>query len=229
MGLERIVCLANSYKHDNRCVAGISLRSKKWVRLVGTEVEGGLTRIQTCYPDGSEAKVLDVLEAEIGDGCGSNYHPEDVIVTERKWTLLRRFDAPTDARFLLAYANKRPTLMKSYSDRLFQHKPNTASGWVERSLELIHPEDLWWWVREDRGKRKNRAVFRVGGGRRVRYDLAVTDPHWLSRMHSLLPGIYPHAQFFPDRVPMTFFTISLSEPFEGFHYKLVAGVIVLPG
>ena len=35
MGLDRIVCLANSYKHDHRCVAGISLVTKKWVRLVG--------------------------------------------------------------------------------------------------------------------------------------------------------------------------------------------------
>jgi hypothetical protein len=228
MCVDRIVCLANSYKHDNRCVAGISLISQKWVRLVGTSVEGGLTRNQTCYPDGHEAKVLDVFEAETGDECGSNYHPEDVIVMEPKWTLLRRFDAPADTRFLLACSNKRPTLMKSYSDRVFEHKAGTASSWIDHSLELIHPEDLWWWIREDKGKRKNRAVFRVGGGRRARYDLAVTDPDWLARMHPLPPGIYPHAQFFSDKVPTTFLTISLSEPFEGFHYKLVAGVVNLP-
>jgi hypothetical protein len=226
MGLDRIVCLANSYKHDNRCVAGISLISKKWVRLVGVDVPGCLTRHQTCYADGREARVLDVFEAELGDECGSNYHPEDVIVMERKWNLLRRFEASMDARFLLACSNKRPTLMKSYSDRLFQRGANPSS--LENSLELIHPEDLWWWIREDRGKRKSRALFRVGGGRRARYDLAVTDPQWLARMHSLSPGIYPHADFFEGKIPTTFLTISLSEPFEGFHYKLVAGVIVFP-
>lgn len=227
MGLERIVCLANSYKHENRCVAGISLTTKKWVRLIGTEVQGGLTRSQTCYSDGREARVLDVFEAEIGDECGSSYHPEDVIVMERTWNLCRRFDAPADSRFLLACSNKQPTLMKGYSDRLFRLKASAASRWLEHSLELVHPEDLWWWIREDKGKRKNRAVFRVGGGRRTRYDLAVTDPEWLTRMQSFPPGIYPHADFFPDRVPTTFLTISLSEPFEGFHYKLVAGVILL--
>jgi hypothetical protein len=47
-------------------------------------------------------------------------------------------------------------------------------------------------------------------------------------MHSLSPGIYPHADFFEGKIPTTFLTISLSEPFEGFHYKLVAGVIVFP-
>ncbi len=116
--------------------------------------------------------------------------------------------------------------MKSYSDRLFQRAANRLA--LESSLELIHPEDLWWWIREDKGKRKSRALFRVGGGRRARYDLAVTDPQWMARMHSLSPGIYPHADFFEDKVPTTFLTISLSEPFEGFHYKLVAGVIVFP-
>ena len=80
MGLDRIVCLANSYKHDNRCVAGISLVTKKWVRLVGGDVPGCVTRHQTCYADGSEARVLDVFEAELGEECGSNCHPEDVIV-----------------------------------------------------------------------------------------------------------------------------------------------------
>lgn len=118
MGLERIVCLANSYKHENRCVAGIS-------------------------------------------------------------------------------------------------------------LELIHPEDLWWWIREDKGKRKNRALFRAGSTVRARYDLAVTDPVWLDRMRALAPGIYSHAEFFDGAVPNTLLTISLSESFEGFHYKLVAGVILL--
>ncbi len=225
MSLDRIVCLANSYKHDNRCVAGISLITQQWVRLVGNEVPGGLTRNQTCYSDGKEARVLDVFEAELGDRCGSNYHPEDVITMERPWNLMRRFENPRDARFLLTCSNKRPTLMKSYSDRLYQRGPERTS--LQNSLELIHPEDLWWWIREDRGKRKNRALFRVGGGRRARYDLAVTDPQWLARLHSLPAGIYPHAGFFDQKLPTTFLTISLSEPFEGFHYKLVAGVALI--
>ena len=41
-------------------------------------------------------------------------------------------------------------------------------------------------------------------------------------------GIHPHAHFFRAKPPKTFLTISLSEPFEGFHYKLVAGVVTLP-
>lgn len=227
MGLDRIVCLANSYKHDNRCVAGISLVTKQWIRLIGTKVPGGLTREQTCYPDGTEARVLDVIEVELGDRCGSNYHPEDVMLMDRPWHLMRRFENPRDARFLHAQSDGRSGIMRTYSDRLYERAPERRS--LQSSLELVQPGDLWWWIRDDMGKRKKRALFRAGGARRVRYDLALTDPEWLRHLESLPAGIYPHASFVDERHSRTFLTVSLSEPFEGFHYKLVAGVINLPG
>jgi hypothetical protein len=226
MGFDRIVCLANSYKHDHRCVAGISLNTKRWVRLVGREVPGCLTLKETCYPDGREAALLDVFETELGERCASNGHPEDVYVTDMAWQPVRRFDEPRDARFLAAYVNKGPSILQGYGDRVYGRK--IAGTAVERSLELIHPENLWWWIREENGKRKNRALFRAGSVARACYDLAVTDPVWLERLRSSPAGIYPHARFFDGNPHKTFLTVSLSEPFEGFHYKLVAGVVILP-
>lgn len=226
MGLDRILCLANSYKHDHRCVAGISLVTKKWVRLVGQKVPGCLTRQEASYADGTEAALLDVFEVELGERCGSNCHPEDVRVTEEPWRPVRRFDGPRDARFLAAFVNKGPSVLQGYYDRVYSRKFEATPA--DKSLELIHPDDLWWWIRDEAGKRKNRAVFRAGHAGRVRYDLAVTDPVWLEKMHSLPGGIYPHAHLAGGKLSKTFLTISLSEPFEGFHYKLVAGVVTLP-
>ena len=226
MCLDRIVCLANSYKHENRCVAGISLTTKRWVRLIGAETPGCLTVEQTCYADGKEAEVLDVFEAEVAESCATNSHPEDVLIAAKSLHLLRRFESSRDARFLASYLNKGPALLQSYGDRLYRRKIDGRP--LEHSLELIHPEDLWWWVRVDKGKRKNRALFRAGSTVRARYDLAVTDPQWLARLCGLSPGIYSHAEFFAGTTPNTYLTISLSEAFEGFHYKLVAGVINVP-
>jgi hypothetical protein len=226
MGLDRIVCLANSYKHDHRCVAGISLITKKWVRLVGRHVPGCLTVTETSYSDGKPTALLDVFEAELGERCGSNCHPEDVYVTDKRWQLLRRFDDPRDAKFLAAYLSKGPSILQGCSDRVYGRKIEGSP--VERSLELIRPEDLWWWIRDEGGKRRNRALFRVGHVGRVRYDLAVTDPAWLDQLKQLPAGIYPHAFFFKSGSPSTFLTVSLSEGFEGFHYKLAAAVVCLP-
>lgn len=226
VSVDRILCLANSYKHDHRCVAGISLASKRWVRLVGEKATGCLTVEQTCYGDGNEAAILDVFEAELGEMCGSKSHPEDVFVTEKPWRPVRRFDEPRDKRFIENFVAKSPVLLQGCGDRIYIRK--FAETPASHSLELIRPDDLWWWIREENGKRRNRALFRLGHVSRARYDLAVTDPQWLDRLRPLPTGIYPHSGFFRDKPPTTLFTVSLSEPFEGFHYKLVAGVVNLP-
>src|ERR1039458_2592927 len=122
MGLERIVCLANSYKHDHRCVAGISLDTKQWVRLVEQTVPGCLTLKETCYPDGREAALLDVFEAELGEECGSNSHPADVIATGKPWRPRRRFAETRDARFLAAYVSKGPEILQGYGDSVSASK-----------------------------------------------------------------------------------------------------------
>jgi hypothetical protein len=226
MGLDRILCLANSYKHDHRCVAGINLTTKKWVRLIGQKVPGCLTRQEASYPDGKEATLLDVFEAELGERCGSNCHPEDVHVIGEPWRLIRRFDEPRDAKFLAAYVSKGSVILQGCGDRVYGRKIEGTRA--EKSLELIHPDNLWWWIREENGKRKNRAIFRAGNVARACYDLAVTDPVWLEKLHALPAGIYPHAHFLDGKNSRTLLTMSLSEPFNGFHYKLVAGVVCLP-
>lgn len=224
MQLDRIVCLANSYKHDNRCVAGISLSSRQWIRLVADRDSGCIARERTCYSDGSEAAILDVVEAEIAEPCGSQFHPEDVLVTDRRWKKIRRFDQQADLEFLATLANSRPEILGGYGDRVCSGREHPAP--FTSSLELVHPEDLWWWIREEKGKRRNRALFRLGNAGRVRYDLAVTDPQWLESLQFLPAGIYPHGYFFRGAAPSTCLTISLSEAYESFHYKLVAGVVV---
>ena len=85
-----------------------------------------------------------------------------------------------------------------------------------------------WWIREENGKRKNRAVFYFGREGRVHYDLPVTDPAWLDQLKFLPDGIHRHSLLCGDKRLKTYLTISLSEAFQGFHYKLVAGVVTLP-
>jgi len=170
--------------------------------------------------------LLDVFDVELDEACGSACHPEDVYVTGRPFRLIGRVGQQYQVETLLTQISKRPSVLQGYGDRISTRKAEEAPR--ERSLELIHPDDLWWWIRNDSGKRKNRAVFRIGTYNRTRYDLAVTDPVWLEKLRALPCGIYPHSHFFPGKAPKTLLTMSLSEPFERFHYKLVAGVVVLP-
>jgi hypothetical protein len=224
--VDRILCLANSYKHDHRCVAGVSLISKRWVRLVGRIIPGCLTIREASYSDGRELRLLDIFEAEIGESCASSCHPEDVYLDTKPLQFLERYDQPRHASKLKILASKGQSVLQGPSDRIYGKKIQSYP--VDHSIELVRPDDLWWWIRDEAGKRRNRALFRVGHPNRLRYDLAVTDPAWLRQLNLLAPGIYPHAMLIGGQPSHTLLTASLSEPFEGFHYKLIAGVVTLP-
>jgi hypothetical protein len=119
MSFDRIVCLANSYKHDHRWVAGIHLGTKKWVRLVGRQAPGCLTLKEMCYADGKEAAILDVFEAELGERCGSNGHPEDMFTAGSQWRIVQRFERPEEIRFLNSLVNKAPAVLNGTGDRVY--------------------------------------------------------------------------------------------------------------
>ena len=223
--VDRILCLANSYKHDHRCMAGISTISGRWVRLVGRTVPGCLTIKEASYADGHEVRLLDVFEAELEESCATKSHPEDVYLNSKFLQFVERYDEPRHSAKLMFKASKEQTVLQGASDRVYGKKLESYP--VTRSIELIRPDDLWWWIRDEAGKRRNRALFRIGHPNRIRYDLAVTDPAWLHQLNLLSPGIYPNACLMGGSACKTLLTASLSEPFEGFHYKLIAGVIPL--
>jgi len=171
MRIDRIACLANSYKRDHRCVAGISLINNKWVRLVGKVVPRCLTRSEARYTDGKEVALLDVFEIELEADCGSNYHPEDVLIAGTPCRRIRRFDAPSDVDLLRRMVHSEPVVLQGYCDRIDKRKLESSAALI--SLGLLEPEDLWWWIREESEKRKCRAIFRLGHEGRIRYDLPV--------------------------------------------------------
>ncbi len=217
---KTIICLANSYKHGGRCIAGIDIDDGQWIRLHGNSPDGALCACEYLLDDGSEPRILDVIQVELHHALPSNSHPEDWHIAPVRWHPVS--DSPTSTQWqeLAASADKATTILRGYRDRMsveeVQAKPLLSS------LALIQPDEIHWWIREERGKRKYRALFQR---HHVTYDFAVTDPAWLDQLDLLPIGIYPHRTF-TDASAETWLTISLSEAFFGWHYKLVAAVIV---
>lgn len=219
---KTIVCLANSYKHGGRCVAGVCLDDGAWIRLRGAAPDGSLEARESVLDDGSDPRLLDVIEVELHYALPSDAHPEDWQIARARWHLLQRPATAAQLQKITGAADKTTPILRDYRDRMsadeIQAKP------LQSSLVLICPEEIHWWIREERDKRRNRALFRR---HRVTYDLAVTDPRWLERLNLMPAGIYPHGTF-ADPSSETWLTISLSEAYLGWHYKLVAAVIVQP-
>ena len=67
--LKRIICLANSEKLRERCIAGIDLDTGKWVRPVCDNLypEDGRVPKLIRLVEGREPELLDILEVPISD------------------------------------------------------------------------------------------------------------------------------------------------------------------
>ncbi|HEX7157976.1 MAG TPA: hypothetical protein VF214_03090 [Edaphobacter sp.] len=217
------MCLANSYKHGGRCVAGWCVEDNRWVRLRGQAEDGALCAQEYALDNGSEVALLDLIEVEMHFAQPSDWHPEDWQVFPVRWRLLERCTKNGAWQAVIDHADNATTILRGYRDRIAAEELRAKP--LNGSLELVRPAEVWWWIREERGKRKYRALFRR---HHVTYDFAVTDPRWLERLQWMPDGIYPHTTFV-EKDAETWFTVSLSENFYGWHYKLVAGVIVRNG
>jgi hypothetical protein len=217
---KTIVCLANSYKHGGRCIAGIDIDDGAWIRLRGKADDGALCACEYALDDGTEPRLLDMIEVELYYALRSRSHPEDWQIAPTPWHLVGRADATAQWAEMTARKTKATGILRDHRDRAAAWELNYKP--LKSSLCLVCPSEIYWWIREDKGKRKYRALFHYNY---VTYDFALTDPRWLDRLKALPDGIYPHVDF-ADANTETWFTISLSEPYFGFHYKLVAGVIV---
>ena len=217
---KTIVCLANSYKHGGRCIAGVSVDDGAWIRLRGKAPDGALCAFEYSLDDGTEPRLLDVIEVELHYALPTDSHPEDWQIAPTRWHLVERPANATRLQKVIAAADKATTILRGYRDRMSEDEIKAKP--LQASLALVCPDELHWWIREDRGKRKHRALFQR---HHVTYDFSVTDPHWLDQLNLLPAGIYPHCTFV-TKAAETWLTVSLSEPFHNFHYKLVAGVIV---
>lgn len=219
---KTFVCLANSYKHGGRCVAGLCVEDGRWIRLRGKALDGALQPNEYLLDDGSEVRLLDVVQVELRGAVPSACHPEDWQIAPVGWRLCQRPLAAATWRNLVSAADSATTILRGYRDRMSSDEIRIKP--LQASLALICPTELWWWIREERGKRKMRAIFRR---HHVTYDFAITDPRWLERLDLMPAGIYPNATLADPNSEM-WLTISLSEAFHGWHYKLVAAVVVVP-
>jgi hypothetical protein len=223
-----MVCLANSYKHGGRCVAGICVETGEWLRLRGKADDGALSpREYSLAKNHGELRLLDVFSVDLHYAMPSDCHPEDWAVSTMPWQLMER---PCPAHKWDKIAAEAPIaahILGGYRDRVSAEELLVKP--MASSLALVHPDNLWWWIREERGKRKCRALFHRNN---VTYDLPVTDPRWVEQMNLLPLGIYANSMLAPGAAK-TWLTISLSEGFRpradgpAWHFRIVAGVIAI--
>ena len=213
------ICLANSYKHGGRCIAGIEVVPQsdgslgivrhddgrpRWIRPVSMSANGEIpNHLAESFKIFSLVKLTDV------EPCPDNAHTEDVHCT----------------RMEICPFELSPT--KDFLDQLIdtQHKavfyfrgksiPTTIIDRLDYSLMLIHPDNACAYCDEGRENSKYRMKFTYNGSN---YDFPITDPVFLEQFKKS-PDSYAD-------MDGAYLVLSLGIAFEGFHYKLVATVVI---
>lgn len=208
------VCLANSKKYSQRCVAGVEVEQinegfrlvrqngePKWIRPV-TRAEHGEVPNELV----DHLKLLDIVEVEVTGACSSSYQSENVLFNHFSLKTVRQIHNIESAI---------PQMLTKKTGYLFGNKGKAVSTEeikkLDYSLILIKPENVRISLTTNL---KPRAGFKYQG---INYVFPVTDLDFLNN--------YVQNKDVLLSCENIFFTISLGIEFEDWHYKLVAGIV----
>ncbi len=203
MSKKTIVVLANSLKHNQHCVAGKCVVTKKWLRPVADATGRELNHVQVKYvnPYG-KFNVKPKQKIIIGLGCHAPLpnQPENYIVDNSVWQQHYSID---DSE--LMYYLDTPDNLWGENDRVPYSMITNRTTIINQSLYLIKVYNVK--LYKNQGN-KRRASFNYNN---INYDLAVTDPNF-------------DKVFNENHGRDSILCVSLGENFKGDCYKLIATI-----
>lgn len=214
----KILCLANSYKENNRCVAGIDLQTGRLVRPVAKTNSQAIPSDWTKI-GGRSLKPLDIVEVPFQQGDAAVKYQAENRFCDEGWKIDGQAEPPDLQRYC---DSDRTILHTSDSDaipeRYFRLQKRSRRTW--KSLQLIQADDVQFYERKKgrwNGQFKNRAG--------QKFDLRVTDDRFVKQLTQKQRG---------KTLANGYLLLSLSQPWKYYQtakdkpmkcYKLIAGVI----
>lgn len=244
--VKRIVCLANSQKKPGRCVAGKEIVEGVpggWVRPVSTKrPNGALSPSERVYISREEPAVLDILECRVEASRAEGYQTENwglagdnqfKKIGTLSWADLGEFvDYPREL-WLNGDGNS-----SEFGGKARNRIPVNRANALGSSLLLIKVDAMHVEVSPGQfGRSKMRGHFQYGPSsvftrpqsptpteafnelRQVSYELSITDPVFEQKYTGY------GEQF---SIGESYLTISLGVVYDGYVYKLIAGIMEKP-
>ena len=209
------ICLANSYKRGGRCIAGVEFDYKyniqrhnngnpRWIRPIADTLYGEIPNYLA-----NNINLLSFVTLTDGFICPEKVHTENVRYSRME---VKTLTIPIDSSFLNQLVDK--VHQSVFGNRGKAVSADIASR-LDYSLMFIHVQNASAYIDENREKSKNRMKFDYYG---TEYDFPITDP-------AFLDGFKKEPECYAN-IPDVYLTLSLGLEFEGWHHKLVAGVII---
>lgn len=220
---KTVVCLANSKKNNERCIAGKEFSEKHyigpWIRPV-SEREGGAISLNECiYCDGKHPQPLDIIKIPFKKNQPDLFQSENHLIDPSfKWKKV----GTLDVKNLDSFCDNINSLWSiNHSSRygLNDQVPPKCIDNISKSLFLIQPQKLSIIVKNEHRGPKVRAWFTYKGND---YKLAITDEQIERKFQRKDEGVYK------INASPIYLCISLALPYkDNFCYKLCSSVIGL--
>jgi ATP-dependent DNA helicase RecQ len=219
--LKTIICLANSRKHGERCIAGIEVETGRWVRPVSGLDDGRVPRASQLI-NGKDVKLLDLIRIPLAEtGPDFGFESENLSLLPGEWSLAGAA-APRD---LTQYCSKAPQILHNNDSHVSLPTLYALPKEARQTLELVETTTF---SVEDKGPsaaggHKWEGTILTTGGAAV--TAKITDPVYVEKLES---GHRP--------VDRCLVTVSLGMPYRPEHWpedqepacwKLIAGVVEL--
>lgn len=215
---KTFICLANSKKHGERCLAGIEVtRGKKgfnivregdnpkWIRPVSHTEFGEVHRSLVRH-----IGLLDIVEVDMTDACPDGYQAENVYFDPASLQVLRTDFTPNPKSLDL--------LCHTTCDHVFGCGRRSIAedriDSLDHSLVLLKVQHPKVYYKAQTGQLRCDFAYN-----RHYYDLPITDIDFTMRFAT-------NSQLLA-RAENVYFCLSIGIAHEGYHYKLIAGVIAL--
>lgn len=220
--VRQIVCLANSWKRKERCIAGIDLNNGQWIRPVCDDLfpEDGRVPQQIRQIDDQEPELLDILEIPLAETCPAfKFERENLTILPGKW---RKVGKATPAD-LFPFCDNSTEILHNSSKFVEISYLNSLLFSERQTLQLVRTTRFSIEPRSASHRGSPwKGSFKIVNGKSL-FDANITDPIFANKLE------YGH--------PLQndyLLTISLSLPWkppdwEGKApcWKLIAGVIEL--
>jgi len=216
------ICLANSKKYTQRCIAGIALTKSSrpgytyqiekrgdnpvWLRPVSNCEHGEVAAELVDY-----INLLDIVEFQAIEPVPQGYQSENILFAPDSLQVVDKI-VPQEALLDKLLAVEQTTLFGNRGRTVSVHEV----AQLEYSLMLIKPAQLYdlYPTSSSAGGEQIRANFVHG---LIPYNLPITDIDFIERFEQNSHILHNFNHFY--------FTVSLGLPFNEQHYKLLAGVL----
>lgn len=220
--VRQLICLANSWKRKERCLAGIEPATGQWIRPVCDDrvPEDGRVPQQIRQIEGKEPELLDILEIPLSETCQAfEFERENLTILPGKW---RKVGKATPAD-LFRYCDRSVTILHNSLKYVKISELNALPFHQRKTIQLVRTIQFSIKPRSaSQGSSLWKGSFKTVNGQRL-LDASITDP------------VFAHKLEYGHPIQNDYLlTISLSLPWkppdwegEAPCWKLIAGVIEL--